>query len=85
MKRYPEKDSNHNLKSLLSEFEKNPRYKKLAISAPLIFDYTPSAEAKYLWGEKIFIFNNLSWVLTYLDGLEVNLRMLKTSLTAINQ
>lgn len=82
---YPGERLESDLKSLLSEFEKDPRYKKLAISAPLIFGYTPSAEAKYIWGEKIFIFNNLSWVLTYLEGLEVNLRMLKTSLTAINQ
>lgn len=76
---YPGERLESDLKSLLSEFEKDPRYNKLATSAPLIFDYTPSAEEKPFWGERIFIFNNLSWVLTYLEGLEVNLNLIKTS------
>jgi hypothetical protein len=76
---YPGERLESDLKSLLSELEKDPSYKKLVESAPVIFDYTPSAEEKYLWGERIFIFNNLSWALTYLEGLEVNLNLIKTS------
>lgn len=70
------------LTALIAEIDKNQGGETSSAS---VFNYKPSAEDELPWGYRIFTEDTLSWVLTYLDGLEVNLRMLKTSLTAINQ
>lgn len=70
------------LKALIAELDKNQGGESSSAS---VFNYNQSAEDQPPWGSGIFRDDTLSWVLTYLDGLEVNLRMLKTSLTAINQ
>ena len=72
------------LKSLILEFEKSPGYESLAKSSPLIFDYREAGSEEYPWAFRIFIENTLSWALTYLDGLEVNLKMVKASVSVIN-
>jgi hypothetical protein len=71
------------LQELIAELDKLPA-KSLSGSAA-IFNYEQSPENEQPWGFKVLQDNNLSWVLTYLDGLEVNLRMLKISLSAMNQ
>jgi len=70
------------LKDLIAELDKIPGG---LISSAAIFNYAQSSGNEQPWGFKVLQDNNLSWVLTYLDGLEVNLRMLKISLSAMNQ
>jgi hypothetical protein len=69
------------LKDLLAELDKIPSEN----GSSAIFSYSHSSENGRTWGSEIFEDNTLSWALTYLDGLEVNLRMLKISLSAMNQ
>jgi hypothetical protein len=64
------------LKNLLTRFETTPGYEDLAKSAPVIFDYmNPDIEFHPGPFESI----PLSWSLIYLDGLETNLYLIKTS------
>jgi hypothetical protein len=66
------------LKSLLSEIEKTPGCETLAKEAPAILDLEPDDQGEtvtILWNMHI----SLAWVLIYLDGLEVNLKMIKAS------
>jgi hypothetical protein len=71
------------LKDLIAELDKTSGEGQ--ISAAAIFNYSQSSEDEQSWGSKTFEDSNLSWALTYLDGLEVNLRMLKITMTAMNQ
>ena len=70
------------LKDLIAELDKTSGEGQISAA---IFNYSQSSEDEQSWGYKTFEDSNLSWALTYLDGLEVNLRMLKISTTAINQ
>ena len=72
------------IKSLILEFEKTPGYAELAKAAPAIFNYMEPVSDKNHWVDGIFIANNLSWALIYLDGLEVNLKMIKASVNTCN-
>ena len=67
------------LKSLILEFEKTPGYDNLARSAPSIFDYKEDGYDGLPWAIQIFTNSPLSWTLTYLDGLETNLYLIKAS------
>ena len=71
------------LKSLILEFEKIPGYEDLAKAAPAIFSYKEPDTNDSHWADGIFIDNNLSWALIYLDALEVNLLYLKMEVTRI--
>jgi len=71
------------LKDLIEELDKTPG--KGQIRAAAIFNYSQSAKDEQSWGSRTFAESTLSWTLTYLDGLEVNLRLLKISLSAMNQ
>jgi hypothetical protein len=70
------------LKDLIEELDKTQVEGQ--ISTAEIFNYSQSAEDEQSWGSRTFAESTLSWALTYLDGLEVNLRMLKISLSAMN-
>jgi hypothetical protein len=68
------------LKSLVLEIKNTKGYEQLAKAAPVIFELTDQADSETIWGERIFRDNTLSWALIYLDGLEVNLRMIKAEI-----
>jgi hypothetical protein len=72
------------LKDLILEFEKTPGYEDLAKAAPPIFDYHEVDNNGDPRTEKDFTVSPLSWALIYLDGLEVNLQMIKASVPAMN-
>jgi hypothetical protein len=65
------------LKSLITIMENTHGYEDLAKVAPLIFNFTNPVDNDLSWADVTFRNNNLSWVLIYLDSLEVNLRMIK--------
>jgi hypothetical protein len=67
------------LKSLISEMRNTKGCEGLAKAAPVIFGIAEPTNNKTAWGESTFRESNLSWALTYLDGLETNLRMIKIS------
>lgn len=64
------------LKELLSMMEREPGYKGFA--KEVIYDQPAHVIDESEWAEIVFAENNLSWVLIYLDGLETNLKLLKT-------
>lgn len=70
------------LKSLITEMENTRGYEDLAKVAPVIFDFSDPVNRELDWADRIFKENNLVWALTYLDGLEVNLKMIKASVNA---
>jgi hypothetical protein len=69
------------LKDLIKQLNDTPGYQDLAKSAPLIFDYWQPGIDENPWAYSILVDNPLSWVLIYLDGLETNLLMIKTTLS----
>jgi hypothetical protein len=70
------------LRELINILESDPSYKEFAAQAGLIFQYTNQGNGndEIPWGEHIFGESPLSWSLIYLDGLEANMRILKTFL-----
>ncbi len=79
---FPGEKLENGLKSLIMEFEKMPGYRELAKAAPAIFNYKESDSKESLSAYTVFTDNNLSWALIYLDGLRVNLKMIKASIDA---
>jgi hypothetical protein len=67
------------LKNLIHEFEKTPGYEELTKSAPMIFNFKDTGSDEDSWGMQVFTYQQLSWALIYLDGLEVNLKSIKAS------
>ena len=67
------------LQSLIAEMEATPGYEKLVTEARVIFDLEVPSGNESEWPDWKFVDNNLSWVLIYLDGLEMNLKMIKAS------
>jgi hypothetical protein len=66
------------LKDLLSLMEQTPEYENFAREA--IYDqHTPDMDESK-WPEMVFAENNLAWVIIYLDGLETNLKLIKSIL-----
>jgi len=81
---YPGNELKTGLKNLILEFGKTPGYENLAKAAPLIFDYSDDSYGGEPGTQNDFTLNPVSWALIYLDGLEANLLMIKTSLPATN-
>lgn len=69
----------NSLKALVKEIENTPECEELTKAVPLILDLRKQYEDEPLliWHN---ITNILSWTLIYLDGLETNLKMIKTTL-----
>ena len=69
----------NSLKELIKEIENTPGCNELTKAIPVILDLNPQNEDEPLliWNN---ITNTLSWTLIYLEGLETNLKMIKTTL-----
>lgn len=67
----------NSLKDLIKETENTPGCEELTKAIPVILDLNPHNESLIIWHN---ITNTLSWTLIYLDGLETNLKMIKTSM-----
>lgn len=68
------------LKDLISLLETTPGYEQFAKSAPVIFEFAELPGASDEWTRQMFQVNTRAWSLIYLDGLETNLKLLRTSL-----
>lgn len=66
------------LKAIVTELGNTPGCEYLAKAAPAIFDLEQSGRDPS-WSIRNITDNNLTWVLTYLDGVRANLMMIKTS------
>lgn len=67
------------LKSLLQELENTPEYSGMAKVTPVLFDFREPTESELPWAYRLFGDNYLSWVMIYLDALEVNLYYIRAS------
>ncbi|HEY5470946.1 MAG TPA: hypothetical protein VIK07_10520 [Bacteroidales bacterium] len=65
------------LKNLVTAMENTKGYERLAKSAPVIFHFNNLGEVNSDFTYRNFIDINLAWALTYLDGLEANLLLIK--------
>jgi hypothetical protein len=65
------------LENLINEMKSTPGYENLALAAPAIFDFNKAGDGQSDWASYVFREANQAWVLTYLAGLEANLRMIK--------
>lgn len=72
------------LKNIVKIMEITPGYAELAKEAPQIFDIVSPTGNEADWYSWKFSDNNLAWVLIYLDGLETNLKIIKTIVTSGN-
>lgn len=70
------------LKDLISLLEKTPGYEILAEKAPLIFNISKTSGGSYNFKSDIIMYPMQPWLLTYLNGLETNLKMIRASKTA---
>lgn len=74
----------HDLQTRLSDLIKllneNPDYRSLAKEAPVIFTMGTSRNYNYIWVDRLFKNNVQPWVHAYLDGLETNLKIIRTTL-----
>lgn len=77
---FPGEELESGIKDLILEFGKTPGLEELTKAAPAIFNYKEPQSKDDHWAGGIFINNNLAWTLIYLDGLEVNLKMIKISI-----
>ena len=68
---------NNSLKDLIKEIENTQGCEELTKAIPVILDINPANESFLIWHN---ITNTLSWTLIYLEGLETNLKMIKTTL-----
>ena len=67
------------LNSLISEMQNTPGYKEIAKVAPDIFDLGLPDGTEPPAAIRIFTDSNISWALIYLDGLENNLKLIRTA------
>jgi hypothetical protein len=67
------------LKSLIREMENTRGYESIVKSAPVIFNFSDPGDENLALTSRNFIDSNLTWSLTYLDALEVNIKMIKIS------
>ena len=69
----------NSLKELIKDIENTPGCNELTKAIPVILDLNPQNEDEPLliWHN---ITNTLSWTIIYLEGLETNLKMIKTTL-----
>jgi hypothetical protein len=77
---FPGEKLESGIRDLILEFGKTAGLEDLAKVAPSLFNYKDPENKKDNWAHGIFIDNNLSWALIYLDALEVNLKMIKISI-----
>ncbi len=69
------------LKDLISLLETTAGYEELAKAAQGIFEYADYPDARPdEWTRQMFQGNTRAWSLIYLDGLETNLKLLRTSI-----
>ncbi len=69
------------LKDFISLLETTAGYEELAKAAPGIFEYEDYPDARPdEWTRQMFGVNSRAWSMIYLDGLETNLKLLRTSL-----
>jgi hypothetical protein len=68
------------IKSLIQELEKSTGYEILAKATPEIFSYKEPENREDNWASSVFIDNNLSWSIIYLEAIEVNLKMIKVTI-----
>lgn len=69
------------LKDLIRLLETTAGYEELAKAAPGIFEYVDYPDARPdEWTRQMFLVNTRAWSLIYLDGLETNLKLLRTSI-----
>jgi hypothetical protein len=68
------------LESLIRDLQGTPDHEALAKAAPAIFDFTEIGDDPYGWTQGKFFLIPGIWSLTYLDGLETNLKLLKAGL-----
>ncbi|MCX6326242.1 MAG: hypothetical protein NT144_06270 [Bacteroidia bacterium] len=81
---FPGEKLEKGIKNLILELEKSPGYENLAKAAPEIFNYKEPESPEDNWAYSVFIDNNLSWSIIYLDAIEVNLKMIKISVNTTN-
>jgi hypothetical protein len=67
---------NNSLNDLIKEIENTPGCEELTKAIPEILDLNPKNESLLVWHN---LTNTLSWTLIYLEGLETNLKMIKTT------
>lgn len=68
------------LHSLIRKLGSTPGYEELARAAPVIFEFAELPGASDEWTRQMFQSNTRAWSLIYLDGLETNLKLLRTSI-----
>lgn len=68
------------LKDLISLLETTAGYEDLAAAAPVIFEFTDLPGASGEWTRQMFLVNTRAWSLIYLDGLETNLKLMRTGI-----
>jgi hypothetical protein len=68
------------LKELISLMGETPGYEKIAENAITIFDLEPPSKYDAAWPAWKFNEDYLTWVLIYLDGLEVDLLTIKATI-----
>jgi hypothetical protein len=76
---YPGEELYTGLRNLILDLGKNPEYKNLAEKAPVIFNFYENEKDRN-WAREAFTSNTLSWSLMYLDGLETNLNIIKSTI-----
>ncbi len=67
------------LQSLISELESTTGYEDLAKAFPVIAEFTELPGASDEWTRQMFCTNTRAWSMIYLDGLETNLKLLRTT------
>jgi hypothetical protein len=68
------------LSDLMFLLEKTPGYEDLAKAAPEIFDIGKTPEGSYNWRSDLILYPMQPWLLTYLEGLETNLKVIKATI-----
>ena len=68
------------LRKLIGELDSEPGYAALAHAAPEIFSISRSSAHPGEWSKTVLENGNGTWTLIYLNGLEVNLKMIKASI-----
>jgi len=67
------------LQSLVREMESTTGFEDLAKAFPVIVEFTELQGASDEWTRQMFYLNTRAWSMIYLDGLETNLKLLRTT------
>lgn len=68
----------NSLNGLITLMGNTRGYEDIAKAAPELFELTVPGGSGASWSGRIFVLDNLSWVLIYLDGLKCNLEIIKS-------